>query len=78
MLELAQLLYDGLLPLLVGGAESGNADAAAHVDVLLARLVVDQGALAADQLHGEAGVGVCNILFVDGFDVSHFYSLLLP
>ena len=78
VLELAQLLYNGFLPFLVGNAEGGDADAAAHVDVLFALLVIDQGAFAADQFHREAGVGVCNILFVDGFDVSHFYPLLLP
>ena len=78
MLELAQLFDNGFLPFIVGDSEGGDSNTAAHVDVLFALLVIDQRTLAANQLHGEAGVGVCYKLFVDGFDVSHFYPLLLP
>ena len=65
MLKLAKLFGHRRLPFVVGNAEGGNADAAAHVNVFLAGLVIDQGSFAAYQLHREARIGICDKFLID-------------
>ena len=67
MLELAQLSGHGRLPLVVGNAEGSDADAAAHVDVFPAALIINKGPLAAHQFDREARIGIGDVFFVDGF-----------
>jgi len=67
VLELVQLGLDGRLPGLVLHAEDVDRDAAAEVDVFLARVVLQKAALALDNLDREAGVGVRDVLGIKLF-----------
>ena len=64
VLHLAQLVDDRLLPGVVGDAETGDADAGTHVNVLLAVHIHGDAAFAADDFHREPGVGVSYVLVV--------------
>ena len=71
VLQLPQLGGDCRLPFVIGDAEGGYADAAAHVDVFLSGLIVHQRAFPLNQLHREAGVGVRHILFINLLQIHH-------
>ena len=64
VLHFAQLVDDSLLPLFVGDAEAGNADAGAHVDIFFSIRVFGDASLAADDFHWEPGIGIGYVLII--------------
>ena len=69
MLELAHLGDDGLLPGLAGHAEGVDGDSGAQVDVFFSVAIHHHGALAGDDLHREAVVGIGHVLVIQRFDI---------
>ena len=61
MLKRTDLIYDGGHPFLVRHAEDIDGNAGGQVDVFPACIVPDERALALDDCHGEARVGIGNI-----------------
>ena len=76
MLELGELLGNSGYPALVTVSESINGNARSKIDVLVAILVPDGGALTVGQDEIEAAVGVGYVLFIDGLNIAH--TLILP
>ena len=82
IIEVGHMLYFGKLfrdsgdPCVIGNTEAGNGNTRTHVDIALARLVVELSALAADDLLREAGVGghdVFCIQFLGGHEDTFFF-----
>ena len=69
VLELAHLGDDGLLPGLVRHAEGVDGDSGAQVDVFFSVSIHHHGALAGDDLHREAVVGIGHVLVIQRFDI---------
>ena len=82
MAQLGTLGGDSLNPVRVAVAQAGDADAAGKVDVLPALRRVQPGALTVVDGHGEAAVGIENILtrqVHDGLGIhgqSSFFSMV--
>ena len=83
--QLADLLHDGRLPLIVGGTHGVDADAGAEVDIFLACLVIQRGVFAMVDIHVVPPIGVNDILAVQGlqFFMSHrafsaFHRIMVP
>ena len=64
VLHRTQLGGDSGLPLLVGIAEGGDADTAAHIDVTFSRVIPTLTTPTVGNLHGEAVIGVRHVLLV--------------
>ena len=71
VLQLSQLLCHGGDPGIIRDAEGRHADAAAHVDVFLPRLVPDQRAFSRYRLNRKPGIGIGNIFLIDCFQFRH-------
>ena len=64
VLHLAELLCHGFQPCFVALPEACDGNARTHVDVFLAVGINQYRAFARNDLHGETGIGVGNILLV--------------
>ena len=73
VLHLAQLFGDSRHPGLVTEAESGDADAAAHIHIRLAVYIHHPAALTGDDLHREPLVGARNVslVYIHNIHINH-------